>query len=129
MSVSEIRGKKAITNYRTIKVFNFKDIPKISLIECSLETGRTHQIRVHSSNLGHPIFGDEKYGGGLSKTKGFIHEYSNIYHKLIVNLNRHILHAKKIELLHPKNNLVINFEAPLPKEFIDLIKKLESIIE
>ena len=117
-------GKESITSYKVEKEFQH-----CSLVKFFPKTGRRHQIRVHSSNLGHPIFGDEKYGGGLSKTKGFIHEYSNIYHKLIVNLNRHILHAKKIELLHPKNNLVINFEAPLPKEFIDLIKKLEDNIE
>ena len=62
MSVSEISGKKAITNYKTIKVYNFNKIPKISLIECILETGRTHQIRVHFSHKGNPLLGDKKYG-------------------------------------------------------------------
>ena len=58
MSVSEISGKKAITNYKTIKVFNIKNIPKISLIECELETGRTHQIRVHFKYKKTSILGD-----------------------------------------------------------------------
>ena len=62
MSVSDINGKKAITNYKTIKVFNIKNIPKISLIECDLETGRTHQIRVHLKYKGSSLLGDKQYG-------------------------------------------------------------------
>ena len=62
MTVSEINGKKAITNYKTIKVFNIKDIPKISLLECDLETGRTHQIRVHLKYKATSILGDKQYG-------------------------------------------------------------------
>ena len=59
MMVSDFNGKKAITNYKTIKVFNRKDIPKISLIECELETGRTHQIRVHMKYKGSSLLGDQ----------------------------------------------------------------------
>ena len=62
MTVSSISGKKAITNYKTLKVFNIKDIPKISLIECELETGRTHQIRVHMQYKGASLLGDRQYG-------------------------------------------------------------------
>ena len=62
MTVSDINGKKAITNYKTLKVFNIKDIPKISLIECELETGRTHQIRVHLKYKGTSLLGDKQYG-------------------------------------------------------------------
>jgi 23S rRNA pseudouridine1911/1915/1917 synthase len=59
MTASDFNGKKAITNYKTIKVFNSKDIPKISLIECKLETGRTHQIRVHMQYKGTSLLGDK----------------------------------------------------------------------
>ena len=62
MIVSEINGKKAVTNYKTLKVFNIKDVPRISLIECNLETGRTHQIRVHLSYKGASLIGDDQYG-------------------------------------------------------------------
>ena len=62
MMVSEFNGKKAITNYQTIKVFDIKDIPKISLIGCELETGRTHQIRVHMQYKGSSLLGDNQYG-------------------------------------------------------------------
>ncbi len=62
MTVSDVNGKKAITNYKTLKVFNIKDIPKISLIECKLETGRTHQIRVHMQYKGVSLLGDKQYG-------------------------------------------------------------------
>ena len=65
MTVSDVSGKKAITNYKTIKVYNINDIPKISLIECELETGRTHQIRVHMNYLGNSIVGDDTYKKNL----------------------------------------------------------------
>ena len=69
MTVSEINGKKAITNYKTIKVFNIKDVPRISLIECELETGRTHQIRVHLKYKGASLLGDKQYGKKNIKLK------------------------------------------------------------
>ena len=69
MTVSDFKGKKAITNYKTIKTFNLKDIPKISFIECELETGRTHQIRVHLKHKGTSLLGDTKYGKKKNKFK------------------------------------------------------------
>ena len=69
MTVSDINGKKAITNYKTIKIFNIKNIPKISLIECVLETGRTHQIRVHLKYKGTSLLGDKQYGKKILNSK------------------------------------------------------------
>ena len=72
MTVSEINGKKAITNYSTLKVFNIKNIPRISLLECELETGRTHQIRVHMQYKGNSLLGDKQYGKKILSSKKLI---------------------------------------------------------
>ena len=118
-----LNGKKSVTKFQMYKEFQHS-----SLIKFFPKTGRTHQIRVHSSSLGHPIFGDEKYGGGLSKTKGFINEYSIAYQRSMRNFDRYGLHAKKLEFFHPRSKLLINFEAELPKEFNKLIKNLDNLI-
>ena len=115
-------GKRSLTAFKVEKEFQH-----CSLVRFFPKTGRTHQIRIHSMHFGHPIFGDEKYGGGLSKTKGFINEYRTIYYKAMGIFNRHALHAERLEFCHPINNDSIIFEASLPKEFITLINLLESL--
>ena len=117
-------GKKSITFFKVNKEFQH-----CSLINFFPKTGRTHQIRVHSASLGYPIFGDEKYGGGISKTKGYIEEYSKKYRRLITKFGRYALHAKKLEFLHPRKKSSVKFESSLPNEFIELIKKLDNFIE
>jgi 23S rRNA pseudouridine1911/1915/1917 synthase len=117
-----LNGKKSVTKFQV-----FKEFQHSSLIKFFPKTGRTHQIRVHSASLGHPIFGDEKYGGGLSKTKGFINEYSTAYQKLMCNFDRYGLHAKQLEFFHPRSKSLINFESKLPTEFIKLVKELENL--
>lgn len=94
MSVTEITGKKAVTNYSTLKVFDIKDIPKISFVECQLETGRTHQIRVHMAYKGNSLLGDQQYGKKNLKFKKLNEEFAE---KLKV-LNRQALHAKNLGL-------------------------------
>ena len=125
MTVSEINGKKAITNYKTIKVFNVKDIPKISLIECELETGRTHQIRVHLKYKGASIIGDNQYGKKNIKFKKIDKNFS----KILSNVNGQILHAATLNFVHPTKKKWLNFEAPLPTEFkkmLNLLNKLDG---
>ena len=117
-------GKKSITSFKVNKEFQH-----CSLINFFPKTGRTHQIRVHSASLGYPILGDDKYGGGISKTKGYMEEYSKKYRRYLSNFDRYALHAKKLEFLHPRNKSVVKFECSLPNEFIELIKKLDNIIE
>ena len=92
MTVSDVNGKKAITNYKTLKVFNLKDIPKISLIECELETGRTHQIRVHLKYRGVSLLGDKQYG---KKNLKFI-KVNNDFLSKLKNLSGQALHAKTL---------------------------------
>jgi|TARA_B110000881_G_C18473465_1_gene462620 23S rRNA pseudouridine1911/1915/1917 synthase len=123
MSVTEITGKKSITNYKTLKVFNIKDVPKISFLECKLETGRTHQIRVHMAYKGNSLLGDQQYGKKNLKFKKINEEFED---KLKV-LSRQALHAKSLGFIHPSSKKLINFESKLPKDFkkiLDLLNKL-----
>ena len=125
MMVSDFNGKKAITNYKTIKVFNIKDIPRISLIECELETGRTHQIRVHMKYKGSSLLGDNQYG---KKNMRFKKINEDFFKKLSV-LNGQALHAKSLGFIHPSKNKWVNFESELPSDFnklLDLLKNLCS---
>ena len=123
MSVTEITGKKSITNYKTLKVFNIKDIPKISFVECELETGRTHQIRVHMAYKNNSLLGDQQYGKKNLKFKKINEEFED---KLKV-LNRQALHAKSLGFIHPITKKFMSFESKLPRDFkkiLDLLNKL-----
>tara|TARA_B110000014_G_C20066950_1_gene556111 strand:- start:339 stop:1319 length:981 start_codon:yes stop_codon:yes gene_type:complete len=121
MSVRKEKGKMAITNYKTIKIFQNFNLPKISLIECQLETGRTHQIRVHMSFKGNPILGDKSYG----KRKKFKNIDITV-EKKINNFNRQALHAKSLGFIHPKTKKEIFFSAKRPKDLDILIKSLSK---
>ncbi len=125
MTVSDIKGKKAITNYKTIKVFNIRDIPKISLIECKLETGRTHQIRVHMKYKGAALLGDNQYGKKNIKFK----KINKVFFAKLSDLSGQALHAKSLGFIHPRKNNWLNFESNLPDDFkklLNLLKKLSS---
>lgn len=104
MAVETKNGKDAITNFHVIKRYN-----QYTLVSCILETGRTHQIRVHMNYIGYPIEGDPLYGprSHLLFDKG------------------QLLHAHKLILIHPKTKKKMEFEAPLPQDFLDVINKLE----
>ena len=123
MTVSEINGKTAITNYKTLKVFNLKDIPKISLIECELETGRTHQIRVHLKYKGTSLLGDKQYGKKNIKFK-------KINNKFFFELNKlsgQALHAKTLGFNHPDTEKWISFNSNLPDGFKKILSLLENL--
>jgi 23S rRNA pseudouridine1911/1915/1917 synthase len=125
MSVSEVNGKQAITNYQTIKVFDIKNIPKISLLECQLETGRTHQIRVHFSYKNNPLLGDKQYGKKNIKFKKVDKDFET---KLKL-LNRQALHAKSLGFIHPTSKKFISFDSKIPndyKKLLDLLNKLSD---
>tara|TARA_Y100001958_G_scaffold140932_1_gene115946 strand:- start:949 stop:1329 length:381 start_codon:yes stop_codon:yes gene_type:complete len=122
MEVSKIKGKKAITNYKTIEIFENDKIPTFSLVECNLETGRTHQIRVHMSHLGNSIVGDDTYKKKFKK----IRNTDLVLEKNLINLNRQFLHAKSIGFIHPKTNKEMIFKSNLPEELKKILKMLKN---
>ena len=111
-------GKKAITHYKVLETIHY-----LSLIECELETGRTHQIRAHMKHIGHPIFCDKTYGGNLI-VKG--NRFSN-YKKFVENsfkiIKRQALHAKSLGFIHPKTKKEVFFDSDLPKDIRAVIEK------
>ena len=125
MEVSSSKGKRAITNYKTIEVFENNKTPTLSLIECKLETGRTHQIRVHMTSLGNSIVGDDKYKKKYKKIKNIDLKLENSISKL----NRQFLHAKTLGFVHPKTNKEMIFSSILPKKLNNLLKMLRNTNE
>ncbi len=123
MEVSNSKGKKAITNYKTLEIFENKKIPTFSLLECKLETGRTHQIRVHMNYLGNSIVGDDKYKKKFKKFKGIDPSLERILFKL----DRQFLHAKTLGFMHPKKNKQMIFDSILPNELEIILKTLRNI--
>ena len=123
MEVGFKKGKKAITNYKTLEVFESNQTPTLSLIECKLETGRTHQIRVHMSYKLNNIVGDQKYKKRYKKLKNINEILSN----LIYNLKRQFLHAKTLGFIHPRSGKYVKFESKLPSDLQNMLKKLRNI--
>lgn len=117
-------GKYAVTHYKTLE-----DLYYVSLVECQLETGRTHQIRVHMQYKGHPLFNDEKYGGSrilkgtvFSKYKKFVENNFNL-------LPRQALHAKSLGFIHPRTQEEMYFESELPEDFQTVLDRWRNYLK
>ena len=123
MEVSNSKGKKAITNYKTLEIFENKNIPTFRLLECKLETGRTHQIRVHMNYLGNSIVVDDKYKKRFKKFK----DIEPSLEKILIKLNRQFLHAKTLGFMHPKKNKQMIFNSILPNELEIILKTLRNV--
>ena len=122
MEVGITKGKKAITNYKTLEVFENDKTPTLSFIECSLKTGRTHQIRVHMSHKGNNIIGDKKYKKKFKKFKNIDEELE----KFILKLDRQFLHAKMLGFIHPTTGKELEFSSILPHELENILKTLRN---
>ena len=122
MEVGIVKGKKAITNYKTLEIFENSKVPTLSLVECKLETGRTHQIRVHMGYKGNNILGDKKYKKKFKKIKNIDPEIEDV----LSNLNRQFLHAKILGFTHPKSGKRLEFSSNLPIELEIILKKLRK---
>jgi len=122
MEVGITKGKRAITNYKTSNIFENSKIPTFSLVECKLETGRTHQIRVHMNYKGNSIVGDKIYKKKYKKLKNIDLEIEN----LIYNLDRQFLHAKTLGFEHPVTKKKLLFNSILPNDLNNILKKLKN---
>jgi len=125
MEVSLIKGKKAITNYKTIEVFENNKTPTLSLVECRLETGRTHQIRAHMSYKGNFILGDKKYKKKFKKIKNIDPELNKALNKL----DRQFLHAKTLGFVHPRTRANLEFNSFLPNDLENILKLLRNTVK
>ena len=120
MTLSKTHGKTAVTHYRIIEKFAGN---RFSLIECELETGRTHQIRVHMQNKKNPILGDQLYSRHMNLNQALFNEKAN---KAINSLKRQALHSYFISFSHPITHQVMTFESNLPKDITDVILSLSD---
>lgn len=114
----EMIGKEAITHYRVIDDFGY-----VSRIECKLETGRTHQIRVHMKHLNHPIFADHQYGGDKIVKGTVFSKYKKFVENCFKICNRQALHAKTLGFVHPVSGKELHFEAELPEDMQQVMEK------
>jgi 23S rRNA pseudouridine1911/1915/1917 synthase len=115
------QGKKAVTHYRVLERFGY-----VTLIECELETGRTHQIRVHMKHIGHPIFNDERYGGDRVLKGTTFSKYKKFVENCFLIMPRQALHAKTLGFIHPVTKKEIQFDSIIPNDMAGLIDKWRS---
>lgn len=111
-------GKPAITHYKVLERFGY-----VTLISCRLETGRTHQIRVHLKHIGHPLFNDARYGGNIILKGTTFTKYKQFIDNCFKILPRQALHAKTLGFVHPTSGEMIRFETDLPDDMIEVIEK------
>jgi len=119
MSGKTRAGRRAVTHWRVLRRF---DQDRLSLVELTLETGRTHQIRVHFSEMNHPVVGDPVYGsGGRAQTVP-----DTELRQQLVSLHRQALHARLLGFIHPATGAYMEFESPLPQDFREILDYLEN---
>jgi len=114
-------GKHAVTHYKVLERFGF-----CTLIECKLETGRTHQIRAHMKHIGHPLFADEVYGGMKMVKQSRLPKYEQFIDNCFKIMPRQALHARTLGFIHPKTRQPVHFESTLPPDFSELLEKIRA---
>ena len=119
-TVSDSEGKKAITHYKVAEEFEFATYVKLNL-----ETGRTHQIRVHLSSIGNPVFGDPAYGGRVVRYGSSLPKIKSRIQNLLAIMPRQALHAKTLGFIHPHKREFMKFDSELPKDMKELISELK----
>ncbi|HLO72980.1 MAG TPA: RluA family pseudouridine synthase [Flavobacterium sp.] len=115
---SDEKGKPAVTHYKVLERFGY-----VTLISCQLETGRTHQIRVHMKHIGHTLFNDERYGGDAILKGTTFTKYKQFIDNCFKTLPRQALHAKTLGFEHPITKEFLRFDSPIPQDLLDCIEK------
>jgi 23S rRNA pseudouridine1911/1915/1917 synthase len=125
MAVLPEKGRRAVTHWRLIATFGHKiDGPIASLLECRLETGRTHQVRVHLAHIGHPLIGDSLYGGGF---KSKLRKLPQAAQSKLAALPRQALHAARLSFEHPVSGTLLEFNSPLPADLAEIVDTLKEL--
>jgi 23S rRNA pseudouridine1911/1915/1917 synthase len=117
-------GRHAITHYRVLQ-----DLRYVSLVECRLETGRTHQIRAHMKYLGHPLFNDAMYGGDQVLKGTTFSKYRQFVENCFKTIPRQALHAKTLGFVHPVKKTFLQFDSELPADFVQVLEKWDNYVK
>lgn len=117
-------GRHAITHFKTLQQLRY-----VSLLQCNLETGRTHQIRAHLTYLGHPLFNDSMYGGDKVLKGTTFSKYKQFVENCFKIMPRQALHAKSLGFVHPRSGEWVHFDSDLPQDFKDVLDKWENYVQ
>ena len=117
------KGKWSVTHYRVLERLGY-----VTLIECQLETGRTHQIRAHMQAIGHPLFNDAVYGGNRILKGTVFTKYKQFVENCFELLPRQALHARSLGFVHPTTKQQMDFETPLPEDFRNCLEKWQGYV-
>lgn len=118
------KGKWSVTHYKVLERFNY-----VTLVECQLETGRTHQIRAHFKHIGHPLFSDAPYGGDKIRKGTLFAKYKQFVENCFDIIPRQALHAQTLGFIHPTQKKHVHFETTLPTDFKQVIEKWRNYLQ
>jgi 23S rRNA pseudouridine1911/1915/1917 synthase len=124
MTVLPAKGREAVTHWRVVETFGRGKEPIASLVECTLETGRTHQVRVHLAHIGHPLIGDPLYGQGF---KSKLRKLPEPLHGTLAALSRQALHAEQLAFVHPVSGTLLKFNSPLPADLAEIVAAFKEL--
>ncbi len=124
MAVIPRKGREAVTHWRVAETFGPRHAPVAALVECTLETGRTHQVRVHLAHIGHPLIGDPLYGKGF---KSKLRKLPEPLHGKLAALDRQALHAAHLAFVHPATGTLLKFNSPLPADLSGIVDAFKEL--